>query len=157
MDRPKVDRERSPVASSTKMKPSPRYLIAIEPVRLASPRAGTSTEKQTFDFFIKPDRVYHDVRFHPNRGHQFSPDADPRLRKIWLFESDKRRFASELQALFKEDRLDHFLLKSPLGNFYDLEHRMGHRVETGAVETGTLFCSERVWGGLGRIFIKRGD
>lgn len=144
------------MAGNTAMKqPHHRYLVMVEPVRIVNPRVGASTEKQLFDFMVKEDRVYHDVRFQLRKGYRFLPDDDPRLRRLWLFESDCRRFASELQAVFKEDQLDQFLFKSALGNFYDLEHRVGQRVEMDMIPKGTLFSTERVLGGLGRVFIKK--
>lgn len=133
-----------------------RYSILVELVKITTPRLGISAEKQTFCFPIKRDRVYHDVRFVLRKGCKPLYTDDPRLRKIWLFESTQRRFASELQGLFQEDQLDPFLFKSPLGNFYDLEHRVAERIAMDQLSHGTLFCTTRVSGDFGRIFIARG-
>lgn len=133
-----------------------RYMIVVEPIKITTPRLGVNAEKQTFRFPVKLDRVYHDVRFVLRKGFKPLPSDDPRLRKTWLFESTQRRFASELQGLFQEDQLDPFLFKSTLGNFYDLDHRVGERIPMDQLSRGMLFCTERVNGGFGRIFIARG-
>lgn len=135
------------------MKPSPRYLIAIEPVRLASPRAGTSAEKQTFDFFIKPDRVYHELKFAANEGCHYSQEDDPRLLKRWLLESERRILSGQLDYIYRDGEMDLFLFKNPFGNFYDLERLKGAERAADLIMPGELYANFTVMTPYGKLFL----
>lgn len=135
--------------------PEKRFHVVVEMIRRTRPTARYGELKQKFNFAIKPNYHYHELRFVANRNYHVNGNDDPRLLVTWLLESDQRLLSGQLDFLYGKSSLDDFLLKNPFGNMYRLERLLGESSHFESLGSGTLYANHNVTNPIGRLLISK--